>query len=195
MATPPAAFVGPQFFAKFASATRACRGASLSPEGMADLARAGLGWLSDGAGVDLLLRVALLVLADRELAGPPMVDLADNCFRHGDNEERRAVLRALSLLTEPAGYVDIAAQATRTSVATVFQALACENPFPARHLPELNFNQMVLKALFIEVPLPRVMGLGTRVTPELARMAEGYAAERRAAGRSVPADIGLLARS
>jgi hypothetical protein len=71
----------------------------------------------------------------------------------------------------------------------VFEAIACENPYPAAHFPELNFNQMVLKALFTGVALERVIGLDGRVTPELARMANDYASERRAAGRSVPADI------
>jgi hypothetical protein len=51
---------------------------------------------------------------------------------------------------------------------------------------------MVLKAFFTGVPLARVVGLDDRLTPELARMAAGFASERRAAGRSVPADIGRV---
>jgi hypothetical protein len=34
--------------------------------------------------------------------------------------------------------------------------------------------------------------LRERLNPELARMASDFAAERRAAGRSVPADLGLI---
>ena len=63
-----------------------------------------------------------------------------------------------------------------------------------RYFPELNFNQMVLKALFIGSPLARLVGLEERITPELVRMAEDYAAERRAAGRSVPEDIALITK-
>ena len=118
-----------------------------------------------------------------------MYELAEDCFRHGDNAERRATLRALSLFAEPSRYVEIGAQACRSHVQTVFESLACENPFPAKRFAELQFNQMVLKALFIGVSLGRVMGLAARVTPELARMAGDYADERRAAGRSVPQDI------
>lgn len=136
--------------------------------------------------------MALLLDADKKLPASEMFDLAEDCFRHGDNGERRAVLRCLSLFAEPGRYVELAAQACRSSVQTVFEALACENPFPAATMPELLFNQMILKALFTEVPLGRVMGLEARVTPELSRMAEGYASERRAAGRSVPSDIGKL---
>ena len=71
----------------------------------------------------------------------------------------------------------------------MFEALACENPYPAAHFPERNFNQMVLKALFNSIELSRIDGLSGRRNAELSRMARDYAAERRAAGRAVPADI------
>jgi hypothetical protein len=77
-------------------------------------------------------------------------------------------------------------------VVPVFEAIACENPFPAAQFPELHFNQMALKAVFLGVALARMLGLAERRTPELARMAEDFAAERRAAGRTVPADLSLL---
>jgi hypothetical protein len=50
---------------------------------------------------------------------------------------------------------------------------------------------MVLKALFNGVALARIAGLGARANASLARMATDYAAERRAAGRSVPSDLAL----
>jgi hypothetical protein len=52
---------------------------------------------------------------------------------------------------------------------------------------------MVLKALFLDVPLARIIGLDGRRTPDLTRMARDYAAERRAAGRPVSADLMRLA--
>src|SRR5262249_46563610 len=143
----------------------------------------------DGAALDEVARVALLLAADDALDPAAMVELLDDCFRHGDTGERRAALRPLALFAEPSRYADLAAQACRSSVQPVFEALACENPFPAAHLPDLAFQQMVLKALFTETSLARVVGLAARVTPELRRMAADYAAERRAAGRTVPDDI------
>jgi hypothetical protein len=77
-------------------------------------------------------------------------------------------------------------------VQPVFEAIACENPFPALYFSEQSFNQMVLKAVFIEVAVERILGLTARITPELRRMAADYASERRAAGRSVPDDVGDL---
>ena len=75
---------------------------------------------------------------------------------------------------------------------TVFEAIACENPYPRRHFVELPWNQMVLKAAFSGVALTRIVGLAERRNPELARMAADYAAERRAAGRPVPDDLALV---
>jgi hypothetical protein len=100
----------------------------------------------------------------------------------------------LPLLPDPARFVDVGAGACRTSVQSVFEGICCENPYPAAHFPPLNFNQMVLKALFTEASLDRIVGLAARITPELARMAGDYASERRAAGRSVPSDIERLLR-
>jgi hypothetical protein len=42
--------------------------------------------------------------------------------------------------------------------------------------------------------LDRIIGLERRMTPELKRMTVDYVAERRAAGRSIPADVRLLLR-
>jgi hypothetical protein len=77
-------------------------------------------------------------------------------------------------------------------VQSVFEAIACENPYPARFFPDLNFNQLVLKAFFTGIAVRRIVGLGARNSPELVRMANAYASERRAAGRSVPDDLSLV---
>lgn len=113
-------------------------------------------------------------------------------FRTGDNAERAALLHALSLLPEPQRFVELAIDACRSHVQTVFEAIACENPYPARFFPEANFNQLVLKSFFTGVAVRRIEGLAERRTPELSRMAQAYASERRAAGRSVPPDLDFV---
>jgi hypothetical protein len=156
---------------------------------MARLRAAGVDWPL-AARVDELWRVALLV------AAAPRADLATlvaDGFRGGDTDERRAVLRALPLLPDPSRFAPLAADACRTSVRPIFEAIACENPYPVRHLAALHFEQMVLKATFLDVPLARIFGLEGRLTPELRRMARDYADERRAAGRPVSSDLAALA--
>jgi hypothetical protein len=157
----------------------------------ARLAAAGLpaprGW-----ALSAVCRAALLAVLCARLDAAARLRVARAVFKTGDNEERAALLRALSLLPEPERFVELAIDACRTHVQSVFEAIACENPYPARHFPEHNFNQMVLKSFFTGVAVGRIDGLAARRSPELARMAEAYASERRAAGRSVPADLGLV---
>jgi hypothetical protein len=120
------------------------------------------------------------------------VDFVREVYQRGDYREQAAVLRALALLPDPGRFVDIATDACRTNVTDVFEAIACENPYPAAHFPELNFNQLVIKAIFMGVAVSGIVGLAERRTDELRRMAEDFASERRAAGRPVPDDIGLV---
>jgi hypothetical protein len=143
---------------------------------------------------DLTARIGLLQKAATTLSSSDHTELVRLCFFRGDNRERTAVLRALPLLPEPERFVPLAVEACRTNVQTVFEAIACDNTFPARHFAEQSFNQMVLKALFNQAPVMRIEALETRITPELVRMVEAYASERRAAGRPVPDDlVSLLA--
>jgi len=141
---------------------------------------------------DEMVRAALLLRAAEAAAAPAFETLVDEVYGQGDSRERQAVLRVLAWLPAPERFLALAVDACRTSIQPLFEAIACENPYPAAHFPEPNFNQMVLKALFTGVPLRRIVGLTDRVTDELRRMAADYASERRAAGRSVPADIGDL---
>jgi hypothetical protein len=114
-----------------------------------------------------------------------------DCYEQGDTGEQQSWLRTVSLLPEPAQFLPVVVDACRTSIVPLFEAAACENPYPAEHFPTRNFNQMVLKALFNGIALNRIMDLPSRLNPELSRMASDYADERRAAGRSIPADISL----
>ncbi len=113
-------------------------------------------------------------------------------LRRGDQGEQVSLLRMLMLLPEPAVVLSVAIDACRTNSEVVFRAIACGNPYPAAHFPDLNFNQLVLKAIFMNVPIAEIDGLAARITPALLRMADDFASERRAAGRPVPEDIGLL---
>lgn len=138
-----------------------------------------------------LLRLALLLSRAAALGEAAATEAALAVYDAGDAAEQRSWLRGVFLLPSPEQYIPQVIDACRTNILPVFEAVATHNPFPAAFLPERNFNQMVLKALFNSVPLAHIVGLGRRRNAELARMAGDYADERRAAGRTVPADIGL----
>jgi hypothetical protein len=156
------------------------------------LAVAGLSPFPTGLGLDECGRGALILLALQGLTASASVEVASDLYERGEVRERQALLRVLAYLPSPAGFRELAVEACRTSAQSVFECIACENPYPAAHFPEPSFNQMVLKAVFNGLALHRVAGLAERVTPDLVRMAGDYAAERRAAGRALPIDLNLI---
>jgi hypothetical protein len=142
-------------------------------------------WSVTDAGRLRLLQARFAASSDTRQA----VADAAACYELGDANEQQSWLRGVSYLPDPAAFLALVIDACRTNILPLFEAVACENPYPARYFPERNFNQLVLKALFNGVALARIDGLAVRANADLARMASDYAAERRAAGRAVPPDI------
>jgi len=138
---------------------------------------------------------ARLWLVQRALPAVPAADQPGfilDLFEAGELREQVSILRVLSALPAPARFLETGLQACRTNARDVFEAMVCENPYLAAHFPDLNFNQAVMKAIFMEVSIHRIEDLRSRITAELSRMASGYASERRAAGRPVPQDAEFL---
>ena len=139
---------------------------------------------------------ATFLLARADSATPDAFEAdARACYEMGDAREQQSWLRAVGLLPAPERFLALVVDACRTNILPVFEAVACGNPYPSRYFPDRNWNQMVMKSLFNGVRLERITGLAARANTELARMATDFAAERRAAGRPVPADIGLALSS
>ncbi len=142
-------------------------------------------WGADEAG----RAVILLSSADRSL--PEYASLVHRCYELGDSREQQSWLRGLGVLPHGGLFLSTAVDSCRTNIVPLFEAIACENPYPSIYFPDLNFNQMILKCLFNRIAISRVIGLPSRLNPELQRMADHYASELKAAGRQVPADIHL----
>lgn len=173
-----------------------------------------LGTIDDRARERFVLAVIRALPADRAAA-----ELAE-LYRYGDDAEQRGVLRGLGA-AEAAGLVAPSAGGTTgeasaggadapadpvvvTGLRLVAEALrsndprlvaAALGPFAARRLDQHAWRHGVLKTLFMGVPLDAVAGLELRTDAELARMAAGLVAERRAAGRAVTDDMTRLAAS
>lgn len=144
----------------------------------------------DHWGLDEAGRAAMLLSLGRLPADEFRV-FAIQAYELGDSREQESWLRALILYPQCERFRDVAIDACRTNIKPLFESVACENPYPCRYFPELNFNQMVMKSLFMGVEIARIIGLEDRLNPELSRMTDDYAAEREAASRAVPADIWL----
>ncbi|MEO8706194.1 MAG: EboA domain-containing protein [Kofleriaceae bacterium] len=147
---------------------------------------------STTAGADEYGRAALVLAAIGSIPPEDHVAFIRDLIRRGEVRERQAVLRVLAGLPEPQRFVEIAVDACRTNVQSVFEAIACDNAFPARHFDDPAFAQMVIKSLFVGAPLGRIIELQARTTAELVRMTDAYVSERRAAGRPIPDDVRLL---
>jgi len=132
-----------------------------------------------------------LVLAAVSTRPGEAEQIVEAAYRAGDDLERAALMRGLALMPTPEALKPIALATGRTNSVPLYSALALDNPYPAAYYSEHELNQLVLKALFLAIPIERVQGLAARANPDLSRMCEDYADERLAAGRSVPADIWL----
>lgn len=137
-------------------------------------------------------RAGMLLIALDALPADQHVGFVTEIFRRGETAERVALLRSLAFLPEPKRFAELSAEACRSHVQDVIEALACENGFPESYMPELAFNQLIMKAMFTGIPLARVHGWESRVNAELIRMSRDFKAERTAAGRPVPEEIALI---
>ena len=176
-----------QLLRAYTEASRYLRDTALAPRADEQHLQPIAHWSREDAG-----RLALL-LTRHAHAGNAEEFVKDTtaCYEQGDTREQQSWMRGVAFLPDAERYLPLVIDTCRTNIVPLFQAVACDNPYPAQYFPELNFNQMVLKALFNNTPLARIEGLSRRANKNLARMAADYAAERRAAGRSVPADIDL----
>jgi len=133
-------------------------------------------------------RVVLILAALDADAGPQAVE---TLFRQGDEAERATIVRGLVLFDDGVRLKHLIAEAGRANSLELVSAVSLRNPYPTAYYTEHEFNQMVLKCLFMGQPIDKIPGLEERGNPELSRMCEDYFDERTAAGRDVPCDIWL----
>lgn len=133
----------------------------------------------------------LLTLKAIDLDEIDSTHLIKEIYSLSDEREKAAIVRGLILFSENDALKLIALEAGRTNSIVLFESLATNNPYPAAYYSEVEFNQFILKALFVGVNISYVHGLEERANPELSRMCEDYIEERVLANRSIPADIWL----
>lgn len=142
------------------------------------------GWQPQGWSLDQATRSLLLITfpsADSE----QYVNVVEKLFTAADVAEQIALYQTLPLFPYPEKFKARAIEGLRTNITAAFNAIALNNPYPAENFDEATWNQMVLKALFVDSHLSKIQGLEQRANPTLARMLSDYAHERWAAGRSV----------
>jgi hypothetical protein len=152
----------------------------------ADAARPG--WDPRGWSVDQTAR-SLLVISLPAPEPTAYVAALDRLFAAAEMGEAVALYQALPLLPHPEAHHFRCTEGIRTNIKAVFCAIAHRNPYPAEHLSEDEWNQLVMKALFVGAALDPIVGLDKRANPALAEMLIGLAHERRAAHRPIPPEL------
>ncbi|MCB1755540.1 MAG: EboA domain-containing protein, partial [Gammaproteobacteria bacterium] len=118
-------------------------------------------------------------------------ELIRKVFAYSDNNEKRSLVLGLYWLLEDERLGGFLEDVQRVNALDIFTALALDNPLPARYYADAPFNQLVLKSLFQNLPIDRIVGLQERRNAELVRMCDDYLHERRLAGREIPASLWL----
>ena len=113
----------------------------------------------------------------------------------GDLEERTMLLRALGCLPITAVTGRLLREAQRSNQVVHVAACVLDSNLLARTLdegePEVtgfgldDFDRMLLKLAYLDLPLARAFDAETHANAELSRMLQGLASEREAAGRKV----------
>ncbi len=160
----------------------------LLPDDLARADRLRPAWDPAAWTTDQAARI-VLVLAWPSVEAGAYIGTLDKLFQSADLGELVTLYQALPILPHAAAHVRRCAEGVRTTMTDVFKAVAHRNPYPSEHLDEAAWNQMVLKALFVEVPLHPVFGLDARANPRLSRMLLDYAKERWAAKRDVSPEL------
>ena len=108
-----------------------------------------------------------------------------NIIQVADTGELETFLKYLVLLPNPEAYKQTAVEALRTNIATIFDAISLNNPYPAAYFNDQQWNQMYLKAAFMERDLSQIESVDERANEDLTRIISDYAHERWAATRKI----------
>ncbi len=136
------------------------------------------------ANLQQITRIFLLakVLEDRPKY---FTDKVANIIQVADTGELVTFLKYLICLPDPQTFNQTAVEALRTNISQVFTAIALKNPYPAKFFDEQQWNQMYLKAAFMQQDLGAIIGVDERANEDLSRIISDYAHERWAASRDI----------
>lgn len=145
-------------------------------------------WKPVNWSADQLARV-FLILSYADEGKEAFLEKIEKIFVTSDLGEAVALYKGLPLYPYPEQFKERAAEGIRSNMTTVFNAVAHYNPYASEFLEEGAWNQMVLKALFVESALYPIVGIDERANETLAKMLVEYAHERWSAGREISPEL------
>lgn len=115
-----------------------------------------------------------------------------NLFPQAEMNEQVALYSSLPLLAYPEEWKLQCAAGIRSNIGLVLEAIMYHNPYPAAHLDEQAWNQLILKAFFTGKDVNKIIGLDKRANQNLAATLLDYVEERWSAHRTVHPQIWRL---
>jgi hypothetical protein len=143
------------------------------------------GWQPQFWSAGEAARVALLIATHRGDDAAFAARLDRLCVT-AEVSEHMACMKGLAVFPAGRALLGRARDGMRSSIATVFEAVACRNPYPFDYFEADAWNQMVVKCVFGGTPISTIVGLYQRCNSELIAMLRDLVAERNAAGRTLP---------
>lgn len=110
-------------------------------------------------------------------------------FETADMHEQESLYAALPIMPFQQEMTERAIEGLRTNISSVFDAVALNNPFPSQYFDERAWNQMVIKAIFLQRPLYQIQNADERSNHNLSKILIDFAHERWAAGRKVMPEL------
>ena len=136
-------------------------------------------------GIDTYARILLLL----HIPAAQLDAAIQKIYATSSMAELQVLMRAFHFFEQPEVFQPYVAEGIRTNMVDVFDAIALGNPYAAQYLNDAQWNQMVLKAIFMSRPLYLIQGLRQRMNPELTRILRDFIHERWSAGRTVSPEV------
>jgi hypothetical protein len=103
--------------------------------------------------------------------------------------ELLAIFRGFALFPHPQALEPKAREAIRSTMRPVYEAMAHRNPYPLEFFDEAAWNQMIVKAFFLDSSIWPIQGVDERYNLDLSIMLIKLVQERWAAERFIAPEI------
>ncbi|MFY0653578.1 MAG: EboA domain-containing protein [Cyclobacteriaceae bacterium] len=135
--------------------------------------------------LDQFCRLALLL----QLPAGENKEIIEKLLASADMREQVAIFKSLVLLDNASDFSACVVDGIRTNMIDVFDSIAHFNGFAFNYFSEDAWNQMALKAIFMERSIFYIYGIDNRKNQKLADILHDYVHERWSAGRAVNPEL------
>lgn len=135
-----------------------------------------------------------LTFSEREMILQKYCETSDiqkvySSFIKSDLENKKFILDFLCRYDGKGTFTSVFQEALRTNHKELFVYVSQQTTYPALYFDERAYNQMILKALFLDLDISLIPELSKRRNEQLNIMIKNYQEELELAGRRIPEGI------